>query len=270
MTERSEVKDFNVVVTTSHQPDAEQVKMARELARSLGFPYVSRKRLKSISRPSLLIYVLEKNGRLVLVNEAGRLFFHPSAAKIRFINLKKGLSDHLIKALSPEGYEQVLDLTFGLGSEAILMAHFLPKGKVVGLEASVHIYNVVRYGMIHFLQSTVKPEEEWIKDAIRRIVLINADFREYVKNTPEESFDVVYCDPMFEQPKYASSSMNPLRPVAVYDTLSKEDVESFLRICRKKVIIKFHREDTWFKELEFHWITGSKKSGVFYGVIEKR
>ncbi|MCD6254199.1 MAG: class I SAM-dependent methyltransferase [Thermotogae bacterium] len=264
------LESSDVVVTTSHKPSPVQSKKARRLAYSLGFPYIPRRRLSDVSPKPRLIYVLEKDDRLVLITEAGRLFFHPSAAKIRYLNLKKGLEDHLIRALSPKGSERILDLTFGLGSEAILMAHFLPRGEIVGLEASVHIYNVVRHGIERFLHLEVKPEDAWIKEALRRVTLINANFGEYLRKLEHEAFDVVYCDPMFERPKFESSSMNPLRPVAVYDTVNEKDIAEFLRVCRHKVIIKFHKEDSRFKDLHFHWVTGSKKSGVLYGVIEKR
>ncbi len=254
------------MVTTSHRPDREQVIRAKELAKELGAEYVSRRRLSSLVKEGKVdfYYVVEASGEVVIRWKDGELFFHPSVAKLRMKNIQTGGKDYLIEALKPEGNEIVLDATFGLGAEAILMAAFLPEGKVIGLEKSIHIYTIVKLGL-----QTYRPNVKWIEDAMRRIELIHADFKEHIRKTPDESFDVVYCDPMFENPVYESSAMNPLRPFASYDTVTEEDVEEMLRIARKKVIIKSHVRDSLFDRIKVDYTMGSKKSGVVYGVIEK-
>ncbi|MCD6550846.1 class I SAM-dependent methyltransferase [Thermotoga sp.] len=250
------------VVTTSHKPSKDQVIQARELAEKLGTDYIPRRRLKEIEVD--FYYVVEKS-RLSIKWPGGEFFFHPSAAILRMRNIRNGQRDYLIETLQPEGNEVVLDTTFGLGSEAILMAAFLPKGKVIGLEGSVHIYTVVKYGMKHF-----ETDIKWLKEALKRIELYHTDFKRYVKEQPDNSFDVVYCDPMFENPVYASSAMNPLRPFAVYGTVNEDDVKEMLRIARKKVILKSHIKDSLFKRISMDELKGSRKSGVMYGVIYKQ
>ncbi|PLV59243.1 class I SAM-dependent methyltransferase [Thermotoga sp. KOL6] len=252
----------NFVVTTSHKPDKEQIMKAQELAESLGTIYVPRKRLKETNVD--FYYVVERN-RLSIKWPGGEFFFHPSSAVLRMRNIKSGQKDYLIEVLQPKGNEIVLDTTFGLGGEAILMAAFLPEGKVVGLEGSIHIYTVVKYGIEHF-----ETDVKWLKEALKRIELYYANFKDYIRKQPAESFDVVYCDPMFENPVYESSAMNPLRPFAVYDTVDEEDVREMLRIARKKVILKSHVKDSLFKRIKVDELKGSKKSGVVYGVIYKR
>jgi len=64
--------------------------------------------------------------------------------------------------------------------------------------------------------------------------------------------------------------MNPLRPFAVYDTVTDKDVEEMLRVARRKVVLKAHALDSLFDRIKVDRITGSKKSQVLYGVIEKR
>ncbi|ACB08769.1 MAG: Uncharacterized protein XD57_0452 [Thermotoga petrophila] len=252
----------NFVVTTSHKPDREQVMKAKELAEKLGTIYVSRRRLKEFKVD--FYYVVEKN-RISIKWPGGEFFFHPSSAILRMRNIRSGQKDYLIESLQPEGSELVLDTTFGLGSEAILMAAFLPEGKVIGLEGSIHIYTVVKYGMENF-----ETDIQWLKDALKRIELYHANFKEYIRSQPDNSFDVVYCDPMFENPVYESSAMNPLRPFAVYDTVNEEDIEEMLRIAKKKVILKSHVKDSLFKRIRVDELKGSRKSGVLYGVIHKR
>ena len=254
------------VVTTSHKPKKEQVMKAKELAENLKVKYIPRRKLREFAEENELdfYYVVEKNGRVVIRWEGGELFFHPSVSILRMRNIRNGQKDYLIEALELEGNEKVLDLTFGLGSEAILIAAFLPFGKVVGLEKSIHIYTVVSEGIKNF-----KTDLKWLKDALSRIELIHEDFKGFIRKTSDESFDVVYCDPMFENPKYESSAMNPLRPFAVYDTVDEDDLEHMIRIARKKVILKSCVEDSLFKRIKVDEVVGSKKSGVIYGIIRK-
>jgi len=255
-----------IFVTTSHKPTKEQVLRAKELAQELNLPYIPRRSFRDLLRivGTDYCYVVESD-RIVVKYRSGSLFFHPSTAKVRMRNVKKGLKDHLIECLQLAGSEWILDTTFGLGAEAVLMAGFLEEGKVVGLEASTPIYIVVREGLKNY-----RDKEDWVNDAMRRIEILNVDFREYLVNCPDDSFDIVYCDPMFENPVYESSSMNPLRPFAVYDTVTGKDVEEMLRVARRKVVLKAHALDSLFDRIKVDRITGSKKSQVLYGVIEKR
>jgi len=252
----------NYVVTTSHRPDKEQVLEAKRLANELGTVYVPRRKLHELNVD--FYYVVEK-GRLSIKWKRGEFFFHPSTAILRMRNIKAGQRDYLIETLQPEGDEVVLDTTFGLGSEAILMAAFLPEGKVVGLEASLHIYTIVKYGLERF-----QTDIEWLREAIKKIELLHANFKEFVREASDNSYDVVYCDPMFENPVYESSAMNPLRPFAVYDTVTEEDVKEMLRVAKKKVIIKTHVKDSLLGRIRVDELKGAKKSGVVYGVIHKR
>ncbi len=255
------------VVTTSYNPSHEQIAIAKELARKLNAKYVNRRHLSDYRKREKIdfYYVVESNGRIVIRWDSGELFFHPSVAKIRMKNLRNGGRDYLIEALNLDGDEIVLDATFGLGTEAILIAAFLPKGKIIGIEKSVHIYTVVSDGMKRY-----KPKQKWIEEALRRIELIHADMKEFIREAKDNSYDIVYCDPMFENPKYESSSMNPLRPFASYDTIDKTDIEHMIRIARKRVVLKAHEKDSLFERIRVDRIMGSRKSGVLYGVIEKR
>jgi len=229
--------------------------------------FIPRKRLKEFAEKNELdfYYVVERDDRIVIKWKGGEFFFHPSVSILRMRNIRNGQRDYLIEALELEGNEKVLDLTFGLGSEAILIAAFLPFGKVVGLEKSIHIYTVVSEGIKNF-----KTELNWLKNALSRIELIHADFKEFVRKASDETFDIVYCDPMFENPKYESSAMNPLRPFAVYDTVNEDDLKHFIRIAKKKVVLKSCVEDNLFRKIKVDKVIGSKKSGIIYGIIEKK
>lgn len=64
--------------------------------------------------------------------------------------------------------------------------------------------------------------------------------------------------------------MNPLRPFAIYDTITTDDVEQMVRVAKKKVVLKAHAKDSLFNRIPVEKIFGSRRSQVFYGVIEKR
>jgi len=255
------------VVTTSHKPKKKQIEIAKKLAEELDVDYIPRGLLSDMVKNGEVdfYYVVEHDGRLVIRWKGGEFFFHPATAMVRMRNINAGGKDYLIESLKLEGHETVLDVTFGLGAEAILIARFLPKGRVIGIEKSPHVYRIVKWGIENYVSKT-----KWINDALKRITVINADFREYIKNLEDDSVDIVYCDPMFENPIYESNSINPIRPFASYDTLDKEDVEEMLRVAKKRVILKSHIKDTLFARLSIRDFIGSKSSGVIYATIEKK
>ncbi len=255
-----------IFVTTSHDPTEAQVEKAKKLADELKLPYLIRRNHPNISKETHgeYCYVIEKD-RIVVKSEHLEFFFHPSMAKVRMKNIQKGLKDHLIDCLQLSGDEVILDTTLGLGTEAILMAAFLDSGRVVGIEGSTPIFVVVRDGLENH-----KAKESWINAAMKKIQVLHADFKEFLRSCPEESYDIVYCDPMFENPVFESSSMNPLRPFAIYDTVDIDDVNHMVRVAKRRVVLKAHAKDSLFKRISVDKIFGSKRSQVLYGVIDKR
>lgn len=250
---------MQMIVTTSHKPERRQVVEALELARRLKVRYVSRRHL--VRRKGETVVVVESKGISALKDDK-RLFFHPSLAVIRRSNIKSGERDYLIESLSLNGDESVLDCTLGLGSEAILIAHFLTKGKVVGLEKSKIVQIVVEDGI-----KRVDNVPKWVAEAVKRIEILNADYKEYVRST-KEKFDCVYVDPMFEHPSCNSPAMDNLRPFVDNSTVDVSDLEFMKKIARKRVVVKARWNDSIFERYEFNRVMGSPKSGISYGVIE--
>ena len=251
------------VVTTSIKPRKEEVLRAISLAKELNTRYVSRRSLNKYKadKPLDFYYVVEKDG-LRIRWEDGEFFFHPSSSKMRMRNIRNNQRDHLIEALDLKGDEIIYDLTLGLGSEAILMAAHLTTGKVVGIEASKHIFTIVKYGI-----QTYEDQSPWVNESLKKIDLINADYKTWIKEQEEDSCEYCYCDPMFENPVMTSSGFNPLRPFAIYDKVTEEDIEQMKRITRHAVILKALSKDSLFSQVEVDEIRGSRTSGVLYGVI---
>jgi hypothetical protein len=244
------------VVTTSIKPRKEEVLRAISLSSELDARYVSRRSFNKYKSENHLefYYVVEK--------EDGEFFFHPSTSKMRMRNIRNNQRDHLIETLNLEGDEIIYDLTLGLGSEAILIAAHLTTGKVVGVEASKHIYTIVKYGL-----QTYNDPSPWVNESFKKIELIHSDYKSWIREQEDQSCDYCYCDPMFENPVMSSSGFNPLRPFAVYDKVSPEDIHQMKRISKKAVILKALSKDSLFSEIEVDEIRGSRTSGVLYGVI---
>ncbi len=256
------------VVTTSNRPRGEQILKAKEIAEKFDSKYIKRKNVLEYKRENNIdfFYIIDKNNQLKIYDGKEMFFFHPAMSKVRQKNLKDGQRDHLIESIEPKGNEEVLDLTLGLGSEALLMAKFLPEGKVIGIETSIHIFRIVSYGLKNY-----PFQYEWLKQAASRIEVIKMNMKRYIEEAEDNSFDIVYCDPMFDVPIFKSDSLNPIRRFASYDTVEEKDFENMKRISRDKVIIKSRTTDKLFqrmKEFGFEDIHGSKRTGVMYGVMK--
>jgi 16S rRNA (guanine1516-N2)-methyltransferase len=261
----SKNEDYAVVITTSHTPSKEAVELAKKLSQDFGIPYYNRRHLSERVKEGKVkvYYVVDNNLQLSVATPTGRLFFHPGMAKIRMENYKRDGKDLLLEALKPSSEDIIYDATFGLGMDAVFMAHFVKQ--VVGTEVSAHIYRVVSYGL-----SKYQSKEEWINMAIKKIVLFNEDMKSFMKKQSDKSFDIVYCDPMFENPVYESSALNPLRPLASYDTLDKSTVKEMVRIARKRIVIKTLIKDSLLERLgvKFDRVITSKRSGLVYACID--
>ncbi|PNR94178.1 O-methyltransferase [Petrotoga sp. 9PWA.NaAc.5.4] len=251
------------VFTTSHKPTEKQIKTAMKLSNKYDGIYISRKNLSNTVDNDEFFFVIDKNLKIICQWKDGRLFFHPSVSKIRLNNYLKTGVDYLVNSIKPHKDEIILDLTFGLGSDALLLGYFCKK--VLGLEASLPIYIVVKESILKYPY-----KEEWLKESAKKIEILNQDYKNFLAYQEDNSYDTVYCDPMFENPQLKSSSMNPLRKFASYDTISENDLENMLRVARKRVVIKAHLNDSIWNKFHFNIKMGSDKSKVIFGVIEKQ
>ncbi|OQY08850.1 MAG: methyltransferase [Marinitoga sp. 4572_148] len=247
-----------LIITTSHKPSKEQLQRVKQLAEDYGLIYKNRRHLKTNN----IYFVVEKNLTVKVKKDDFEFFFHPSIVKIRMKNFVSDKKDYLLNNMELKGDETILDLTFGLGSEALLIASQLKEGKLIGLEGSFPIYFVVKES-IQYYPYKIK----WLKEASKRIEIINDNYKRFIRKQKDKSYDIIYCDPMFENPVFESSALNPLRRFAVYDELEPSDIDEMKRVARNKVIIKAHIKDSIWDKYKFDKIDGSKNSGVFYGVI---
>lgn len=256
----------NFIVTTARKPDTASETLAARLADKLGGQFVMRgdfsfDTLKKIHGAEKILLV--KKNSVSVVTAEGELFFHPNTAHLRIKNLRGGEGDRLIDALNISAGSKVLDCTLGLGSDALVTSYVVgSSGKVVALEVNPLIAEVVRHGMKNF-----SDDSPHILDAMRRVEVIAADCRDYLKTCATDSFDAVYFDPMFRRPINKSSGINPIRPLADNSPLTAEVIREACRVARRRVVMKEHSGSAEFERLGFELAQGGKYSSVAFGVI---
>ena len=255
------------IVTTTRNFDAATENFAADLANKLGgkffrredFSFDALKKLHNVEN----ILLVKKNS-LSIVTSAGEFFFHPNTAHLRIKNLRCGDGDRLIDALKISAGAKVLDCTLGLGSDAIVESFVVgAEGKVVAVEVNPLIAEVVRHGLKNFSDETPQ-----ILDAMRRIEVVNADCKNFLATCAENSFDVVYFDPMFRHAVKKSSGINPIRPLADGRPLTEEIVREARRVAKFRVVMKEHSGSSEFERLGFKIVGGGRYSSVAFGVID--
>lgn len=210
--------------------------------------------------------VVVSRQKAAYVCEGQEFFFHPGMAGLRIKELKNGKTDQMIKAMSLQSGDSVLDCTLGLGTDAIVASFITgPGGRVTGLESSLLISVLVHHGLLTY------PEvDEEIALSMRRVEVINIDHKEYLASLPPRSFDVVYFDPMFRTPRYYSPAINSIRSLANPEPVDSEVIDLASMVAAKRVVLKERRGSAEFERLGFKTIMGGKYAPVAYGVIDLR
>lgn len=190
-------------------------------------------------------------------------FFHPSMAKVRLHNCRRGDDDPMLRAMDLREGDSVLDCTLGRASDAAVCAWRVgPRGRVVGLEKSRILAELTIDGLQHYEDTSAR-----MTDLLRRIEAHCADYHEYLPTCADGSFDIVYFDPIFHDPLELSQAMAPLRALADGSPLSPEAVHEAQRVARRRVVIKQRRFTPLWRQLGVTEIVGSPKGRVEYGII---
>ena len=208
--------------------------------------------------------LVARQGLLTLVTAEGELFFHPGMAHLRIKNLLLGHGDHLVRALGLTEGLHVLDCTLGTGADAIVESFAVGEsGRVTALESNALIAAVIADGLAHALGDNYE-----MHAAMRRIQVQHADALTFLRTAAEDSYDVVYFDPMFRRPLHESAGMNALRGLADPRALTEETIAEARRVARCRVVMKERRESAEFARLGFTEITGGRYSRIAYGVMK--
>jgi 16S rRNA (guanine1516-N2)-methyltransferase len=231
--------EFRLAVTTAVNDTPDLDDKAQTLAIDLNARYIKRdeRPLRALFEETKAERILiVQRDKLVLEERSGLQYqFHPNMAIVRAANYSRHGSDHFLEALRLCSGEKVLDCTLGFGCEALLAAVAVGgSGEVVGLESEPDLAVVTRDGMQRY-----KLQQKNLEAVMRKVVVLNFDYRDYLKLAPSRSFDVVYFDPFFE--RSIDGSKGTIFPLAVFGNRSPLDVNSVLearRVAKRIVAIK--------------------------------
>lgn len=246
-----------MIITTSLREIEELIAHAQALALDLGADYQSRRKLslaKCLERfgPFYLLY----KDRLSFINaDASELTFHPDTAALRI----KAPHDALVSLLG-KSPKTILDTTMGLASDSLVMAAV--GNQVTALESQDVIFQVVSRGLASY-----QTDDKQLEKAMRSIKAIKSDSLSFLKSQADNSFDIIYADPMFSETIKESENLEAIKPLANGSRLTEEWLNEAKRVAREKIIIKAHFRDTVFEELGFERQVRPNQK-LHYGVLE--
>lgn len=258
------------VITTIRKVTIDLENKAKQIAKDLSIPYVTRNNLgidKIKQQENVDTVIVVKKDKLVLDLPTGEMFFHPNMAQVRMKRLRCGDIDNMLEAMGGRKFLQnktVLDCTLGFASDAIISSYGVgPKGKVIGLEVNPLIALIVKDGLKTYL-----PTNYDLKSAMDNITVINQDYLSFLKEQADNSFDVIYFDPMFRHALTDSKSLNPLRQLADMRAVSHEALNEAKRVAKYRIVFKENSRSLEFSRLGFTKICGGKYAPIHYGVID--
>jgi 16S rRNA (guanine1516-N2)-methyltransferase len=228
--------------------------------------------------PAANLPLLKISGKQLVLEHGGQtLFFHPSMALLRMINIRRGEGDRFLAAAGITPGDVFVDATMGLAADTLIAAWAVgEKGKVVALESSPLIHILIREGLARLAQirpfslKNTEKAEAWreLAAAARRVETRCCEHTQYLQALPEASVDIIYFDPMFRETVSSSSAIKPLRNWSFPDPLQQEAVREARRVGRKRLVLKEKRNGGEFARLGFTLVAGSKYNPVAFGTIE--
>lgn len=102
---------------------------------------------------------------------------------------------------------------------------------------------------------------------MKRIRVHSGDSFEYLLDLDDDSADIVYFDPMFDDGIEESNGIAPLRKWAHSEFTLDGALNEALRVARKRVVLKDHWKSPRFEKYGFR--VKKRKTALFhYGVLE--
>ncbi|MFC0045386.1 class I SAM-dependent methyltransferase [Metabacillus iocasae] len=256
-----------MIVTTAGRTNEEMIAMAHNVASDLHVPFVLRRKesVKEIqAREDADVLIVGKE-RLELHPQGAEepVFFHPNSAMFRSKRVLRGEHEPFLEATKLEKGMSLLDCTFGLGSDSIVASVAVGKeGKVVGIEGNRYLAYLCQQGLKNW-ESGVHE----IDEAMKRIQLHHQTFEAFLRCCEDNSFDVVYFDPMFPEPIEESDGIKGLKTIALYSALTAEVIKEATRVAKRRVVLKDHWKSERFDAFSFQ-VYKRKTAKFHFGVIE--
>jgi hypothetical protein len=256
-----------VGITTTIRVTDEIMEKAMNISRSLDTDYYPRNKMgiaKLLRRYDLDYVLIVESDRLTLRGSEDGFYWHPNTAKLKLRALKRGEIIPMIRAMGISEGDSLLDCTLGIAGDSIVASSVLgDKGKIVGLEADKYLSFLTREGLKNY--SEVDAET---KGYMERIEVVNERYENYLKDLDDNSFDVVYMDPMFVNPNEKSSAISSLSTFADHSPLTMESLDEAKRVARKRVVVKLRYGSEDFVRLDLEEYIGKSRLGALvFGVF---
>ncbi|WP_298467776.1 class I SAM-dependent methyltransferase [uncultured Psychrobacillus sp.] len=258
---------MKTVITTAGRTNPEYTRVAKDIAADLCINFIDRnkKSVEKIQKEQLADVLVVGKERLEFFayGSTTPFFFHPNSAAFRLKRLLKAGKDPFLEATGLKLGERFLDTTAGLCSDSLIAAYTVgDPGKVVALEKEKMIAYIINRGL-----KSYETDFSELENSMRRIQVIHQDAVDFLKTVKDNSFDVVYMDPMFEEEIAESNNFQALREIGAIGTLYTEWVEQAKRVAKKRVVLKAHFRSPMFEDFGFTRLT-RLSSKFHYGIIE--
>jgi hypothetical protein len=257
-----------MIVTTAGRTNDEMIQQAENIAKQLRIPYTNRRKrsIESVQKEVHEDCLVVGKERLELypLGENEPCFFHPNSAMFRIKRLQKGESDPFIEASQLTKGKKLLDCTFGLGSDSITASYIVgEQGCITGCEGNRFLAYLMKMGL-----QTWNDGNPSIIEAMRRIELKSTLALDLLKTLPDNSYDCVYFDPMFEENIFESDGIKGIRRFAIYEAFSRETFDHAYRVAKERVVLKDHFRSLRFEEFGFQ-VHIRKNAKFHFGILEK-
>ncbi|WP_155590955.1 class I SAM-dependent methyltransferase [Lysinibacillus cavernae] len=261
------MRAITTIVTTAGRPDDVSMALAAFACQELGAAFEPRRKrsVRKISQELQAHVIVAGKDRYDYYAYGAQepFFFHPNSAAFRLKRIARGEAEPFLEAAQLQQGDTVLDCTLGLAADAMLAAYTVGEvGRVVGLEANSNVAFIVRQGMQSYDTSELP-----LTACMRQIEVVQCEAVGYLKSLPDNAFDVVYMDPMFEEIIEEANNFQALRLAGEHVTLTDEWVHEAKRVARKRVVLKAHFRSEWFAQYDFRQLT-RETAKFHYGVLE--
>jgi len=223
----STTRSERAIVTTAPSGDPAE---ARHIADAYGLEAVPRDGRTVESLLEAYPGILVLGSRRADLYENGRTYrASVGMAFLRVLRARKGEIDPLVRHASLEPGDSVLDATLGLGGDALVAAQTTGT-KVVGIESDPVI--------AAFTYAALRRLPKHGREPARRVEVVRADHRAFLKAQPDASFDVVLLDPMFRRAGDAGPLFELLRTHGDHAPLDPATLREAQRVARRGVLVK--------------------------------
>ena len=241
------------------------IEKAERIAYKLDCPLLDRNRntiqslLEQFNLDALI--VVEQHG-LTIRTLHGLLRYHPNTSVLRITNLFRGRNDVLTDLMQLKKGDRLLDCTCGLGSDAITGAYITgTEGYVLALESSPILALLAQDGMASYQHHN----HEEVTQAMRHVKVKNTRYQDELRELPDNSFDVVYFDPMFKNSISKANGIELVRLWANYEVPTLEDIIHAKRIANRSVLLKDSNNNKLLNLFDFNIVKAGRHFS--YGII---